>query len=295
MASVIVCAPAKVNLYLAVGSKRPDGYHDVLTVMQSLSLADDVVLCDADDLALECAPDPCLSAEDNLAFRAARRLAAAHGIPARAHITISKRIPAGAGLGGGSADAAATLVGLAALWALPSDAGLRDVAASLGADVPFALEGGTELLAGRGDELVRRLPTPALDLVLVNPGVPVSTAAAYAAVDASPREQPASADALIAALESGDASAVARALHNDMTASSCGLVPVIHDALECLRGAEGVLGVEMAGSGSTVFGICRDGGSATRAAETARRRGWWATSATTVANGASIAGRERGA
>jgi len=292
---VIVCAPAKVNLYLAVGSKRPDGYHDVLTVMQSLSLADDIVLRDADALALECAPDPCPSAEDNLAYRAARSLAVAHGVTPRARISISKRIPAGAGLGGGSADAAATLLGLAALWELPTDAGLRDVAASLGADVPFALEGGTALLAGRGDELVRRLPTPALDFVLVNPGVPVSTAAAYAAVDASPPREAPSVDALLAALESGDAPAVALALHNDMTTSSCGLVPVICDALECLRGTEGVLGAEMAGSGSTVFGICRDPDSAARAAEAARSRGWWATSATAVANGASIAGRERGA
>lgn len=293
MTVLTVAAPAKVNLYLAVGSRRPDGYHDVVTVMQSLSLADEVVVRRADELALACEPDPCAVPAANLAYRAALAVADAVGREPHVSLSITKRIPAGAGLGGGSADAAAVILGMAELWELdPHGAALPSAAASLGADVPFVLRGGTALLEGRGDKLVRSFPAPRLHLALVNPGTPVSTAEAYAAFDRMPQAVPTPPDTLLAALAEGDGEAVARSLVNNMTGPSSGLVPAIADALAFLRGRKEVLGAEMAGSGSTVFAVCADESGARRVAEAARERGWWAEAVHTTAEGARVVRRE---
>lgn len=296
MASLTVSARAKVNLYLAVGPLRGDGYHDVTTVMQSISLADEIVLAPAEELALACDPDPCESVSRNLAFRAAVALAESAGRAPDVSIAVGKHIPTGAGLGGGSADAAGVLVGLCELWSLdPHAEEVRRIAASLGADVPFMLTGGAALLDDRGDRLVRRLPAPRLDVVLVNPGVPVSTAEAYAAFDRLPAASRPDPDALAAALGSAEPRAVAAALFNNMTPASAGLVPGISDALAFLDDSEGVLGSIMAGSGSTVFGICSDAAVAVTVAEEARSRGWWAEATVTAEEGVRVVRREQGA
>ncbi len=268
-------APAKVNLHLAVGATGPDGYHAVETILQALALHDEVVLSGGAP-SFRCEPNLGLSAEDNLAWRAALAMAAEFVRPLDVAVSVEKRIPSGAGLGGASADAAAVIVGLAAHWGIDrSDVRLGVVARSLGADVPFFLEGGAALFTGRGDVLERRMRALDAPVVVVKPAEAVPTARAYEAFD---RLRPVSSPGttgLVQALDEGDTRAVARHLHNAMTASSAGLVPAIGEALELVGSAPGVLGATMAGSGSAVFGICADEQAASACAAHARAQGYW--------------------
>jgi 4-diphosphocytidyl-2-C-methyl-D-erythritol kinase len=291
---MVLSAPAKVNLYLGVGERRSDGYHDVETVLQAVSLSDTVILEPADQLSVSCEPDLGLPAEENIAHRAALALAAAYDVTPHVRISIEKRIPAGGGLGGASSDAAAVLVGLAALWgfsrpgaAREPDSMLQEVAVSLGADVPFFLGGGTAFFRGRGDVLVRRLPTPHLDLALIKPAEPVPTTAAYNEFDRTAPVAQTGPEEVLRACESGDATAIARVLYNNMTDASVALVPEIGEVLEWTQGerAGGVIGETVAGSGSTVFAVCSSPESARRLADAARSRGWWAEATTSCPYG----------
>ena len=178
-------AHAKINLTLEVLGRRDDGYHEVATIMQTVDLHDTVRLTPADNITLTC-DDPALQSPDNLAFRAAQLLRDEIGYSGGAHIAIDKAIPVSAGLGGGSSDAAATLRGLNDLWQLGmSSPELESIAAALGSDVPFLLQGGTAIALGRG-ERVRHLPPANIQwMVLVTPDVhhagnsPSKTAALY--------------------------------------------------------------------------------------------------------------------
>ncbi|MBE0416169.1 MAG: 4-(cytidine 5'-diphospho)-2-C-methyl-D-erythritol kinase [Coriobacteriia bacterium] len=286
----VVRAAAKVNLYLAVGGRRVNGYHDVETVLQAVSLADEVVLETAPVLSVTTDPDLGLPSGENLAYRAAKALGQAMGREPAVAISISKRIPAQAGLGGASTDAAAVLVGLAHRWGLGtvSTPLLHEVAAGLGADVPFFLGKGTALLTGRGDVLARTLPTPPLNLAIVRPPIPVQTGAAYAAFDRLPEQEAPGSAAMVAACEAGDPVRVASALYNNMTGASTGLVPEVADALAFLRGAPGVLGVAMAGSGSAVFGVCASADDAGKVVSAAAGRGLWSVAATAVSVGVTV-------
>jgi 4-diphosphocytidyl-2-C-methyl-D-erythritol kinase len=162
-------AYAKVNLTLEVIGKREDGYHNVATILQTVDLADSVVITEAEELAVEC-DEPGLSGESNLAWKAAAGLAERAGIVPWVRIRIDKGIPVASGLGGGAADAAATLVGLNRLWGLGLTGDeLAGVAAELGSDVPFPLKGGTALGTGRGDEITPLTPLPGLEMLLVVP------------------------------------------------------------------------------------------------------------------------------
>lgn len=283
---LVLAAPAKVNLYLAVGGRRGDGFHDVLTILQALDLHDTIVLEPADVLMVIAEPDLGVAGEANLAAVAARALAARIGREARVSIRISKRIPAAGGLGGGSADAAATLAGLAEWWGMErSDARVCEAARDVGADVAFFLEGGCALFGGRGDELVRRLRTPQAQLVLVNPGVSVATAAAYAAFDRTPQAAPPGPGAMIAAVEAGVPRQVAEALYDNLTEPVTGMAPDVADALAWVESAPGVLGACLAGSGGTVFGVCACREDAEAAAAAAGERGWWARATATRSRG----------
>lgn len=287
----MVRAPAKVNLYLAVGAARPDGYHDVDTVLQALSLADDVLVTPAETLSVTTHPDIGLAAQDNLAYRAAEELAAAAGRSSDVDIRIRKRIPAQAGLGGASADAAAVLVALAHLWGLePRETSLllKEVAAALGADVPFFLGSGTALLTGRGDEIVRTLPTPQLHLALVKVSKPVSTSQAYAEFDKMVTSTVPGPEAMVRACEGGDPREVAAALHNNLTPAAAKLVPEVADALAFLSETPGILGAMLAGSGSAVFAVCASAEVSRTTVAGARARGWWAASASTVPEGVRL-------
>ena len=162
-------AYAKINLSLEVLGRRPDGYHDVATILQTVDLADTVTVAPGQELAVECG-DPELSGERNIVWDAAVALARYTGVTPKASIRIEKRIPVAAGLGGGSADAAAALRGLNRLWELNlPDAELAAVAARLGSDVPFLLTGGTALGTGRGDQLERLPAVATTQLLLVAP------------------------------------------------------------------------------------------------------------------------------
>ena len=164
-----VRAYAKINLNLEVLGRRPDGYHEVRTILQTIDLADRLEVQPAASLQVEC-DDPRLSGEANLVWRAATALAASQSIRPLARIRIHKLIPVGMGLGGGSSDAAAALVALNQLWGLDlPTAELAQVAAGLGADVPFFLWGGTALAQGRGDQVSPLPSLPPLPLLLVCP------------------------------------------------------------------------------------------------------------------------------
>ncbi len=271
-----VAAPAKLNLYLHVTGRRADGYHELDSLMTFVTLHDVIEIRPAARLTVSLGGPFARSIDerDNLVARAARSLGdAAERAPAVA-IRLDKQIPVAAGLGGGSADAAAVLRGLSALWAL--DAGvlpLADLALRLGADVPVCLASRAMMVGGIGEKLrpVDGLPDAAL--VLVNPGVPVPTAPVFAA-----REGPFSAPAAFGPSTDvvGLADALARCT-NDLEAPARTLAPAVGDALEALRRTDGCLLARMSGSGATCFGLYATDRAAEAAAHAiaVQQADWW--------------------
>ena len=173
---------AKINLTLEILGKRADGYHEVRTVMQTVGLADRLEVTAAAELSFSCS-DPALATPDNLVYRAARLLQAEYAVRTGAALRLEKRIPVAAGLGGGSSDAAATIVALNRLWNLQQSlTEQRRLAARLGSDVPFFLTGGTALATGRGERITPLPPLPQYWVVLVLLPRVLSTAAVYQAV-----------------------------------------------------------------------------------------------------------------
>lgn len=269
-------APAKLNLFLSIGDVRPDGFHAVTAVNAVLDFGDDVTVEPADRLQLVCEPGVGVPDDENLAWRAAVAMGAACERDPAFRIGVVKRIPAGAGLGGGSSDAAAVIAAIAAQWGLDrTDVRLDAVARSLGADVALFLHGGCGVYAGRGDVLRRRLPVPVGHAAIVWPGAHISTAAAYRAFDEADREPRPAPSAMTDAICFRDVDAIGAALHNNMTATSVALAPVTGDALAFMQGAPGCRGAAMAGSGSAVFGIFADAPAARAAADAAAGSGWW--------------------
>lgn len=259
--------PAKVNLYLEVGAKRRDGFHDVVTVFHAVGLHDVLELASADRLTFRSTGLPVPRGRTNLVLRAAERLRAETGCRKGAAIRLTKRIPTGAGLGGGSADAAAALLGLNRLWNLriPRVPLLR-IAAALGSDVPFFLLGGAAVGSGRGEQL-RPVPSK-LDgaAVILKPGFGMPTADAYAALDRTAKDRAAcratTLESVERAVRTGDLDALYT--HNDFEQ------PVfrLHPSLRLLRARMLVNGghpVVLAGSGSALVGLCRNTGIANAA------------------------------
>lgn len=289
MQGLTIIAPAKVNLFLGIGATRPDGHHNVDSVFQTLELHDTIHLTPSDELTLVCGQDLCIPAEMNLAFRAARAFSETFDVDVLVDIAVEKCIPAGAGLAGGSSDAAAVLAGLAHWAGLTlDDQRLHVTARALGADVPFFLHGGAAVMRGRGDQLVRRLPDVAFDVALVKPDAPVSTAEAYRAFDADP--QPMGDQHRVAdALRTGDnLRALGSALSNNMSSASVSLVSEIGDALGWMRAQAGVHGALVAGSGSSVFAVCENPIVAARIAKDAAARGWWSAATSTRPAGVTV-------
>lgn len=252
----MLSAAAKVNLALEILGRRPDGYHELATVMQTVDLSDRLVLEEADGLDLVATTPGIPTDRTNLAWRAAEALREASGVGRGARITLDKRIPVAAGLGGGSADAAAVLLGLDRLWGLrwPRQR-LAEVAATLGMDVPFFLRGGAALATGRGEALTP-LAGGRLALVLVNPQFPVRTAEAYARVTPAMYSDGSRARQMVEALGRGRAELVAASLYNGLEAAVRPVYPEI-ERLKAALLAAGALGAAMSGSGPTVFGIAR--------------------------------------
>ncbi len=255
-AAARVSAPAKVNLRLRVSSRRADGYHDIDTLFQAIDFGDDVeVRLGEAGIRLSVEGAELGPAHDNLAHRAAVRFAAETGHAARVDIQLTKRVPAGAGLGGGSSDAAAVLRCLAVLHGVDgADARLARAASALGSDVPFFLCGSPLARGrGRGEVLERLTPLPAIDLVLVTPPVHVATAEAYAALAGSRRGgAPVAERGAPAETPRGWAEVAAQA-SNDFQPMIAAAHPEIRRALDALEVAGSSFAL-MSGSGSSVFG-----------------------------------------
>jgi 4-diphosphocytidyl-2-C-methyl-D-erythritol kinase len=286
-------AAAKVNLALEVLRRRPDGYHEIATVMQTVDLSDRLVLEDSDALEIRTGAPGVPTDERNLAYRAAAALRDAAGISRGARITLDKRIPVAAGLGGGSTDAAAALVGLNRLWGLRWPvAGLEELAVSLGMDVPFFLRGGAALATGRGEQLAP-LRSTALGLVLVNPRFAVSTAEMYGRVTPAMYSDGARARAAAGALATHQPGRVARSLYNGLEAAARATYPQIGQMQAALVAA-GALGAAMSGSGPTVFGVARSWEQA-RQIRARVARGSWECWAVRTLRGPAIRIRGNGA
>jgi 4-diphosphocytidyl-2-C-methyl-D-erythritol kinase len=275
MLPVSIRAHAKINLDLRVLGTRPDGFHELRTVFQAISLHDTIrCLPREGPFALECDVAGVPLDESNLAWRAAQALWRALRRPGRVRdvtIRLEKRIPLQAGLGGGSADAAATLVALAHAWRVPVKAvQLTDVAAGLGVDVPFFLAGGTALGLGRGDEIYPLADLPRHWIVLLIPGFGVSTSDAYGWYDAEPELSRAPREPQHVP---GPWPSRAAQMINDLEAPIARHHPEIDQMKAALRRA-GALAAAMSGSGSTVFGLFQKRRDALAAVERLGGSGW---------------------
>ncbi|HAF17641.1 MAG: 4-(cytidine 5'-diphospho)-2-C-methyl-D-erythritol kinase [Thermacetogeniaceae bacterium] len=267
---ISLSAYAKINLTLDVGGLRPDGYHEIASVMQTITLADTLwfaripsgieVISDNPGVPSGCA---------NLAYRALEVIA--HQLPGGVRVLIEKRIPWGAGLGGGSSNAAAALRGADLLY----NCGIKEddllaAAAEVGSDVPFFIKGGTALAEGRGERLTKLPQLPVFWVVLVRPLYTISTAKVYSLYQSKGREP--QTPGLIEALQKGEYHKIPGLLGNDLEEVTVSLHPEIGDIKQqlFLLGAAAAL---MSGSGPTVFGLFHDQGTARQAAERIREKG----------------------
>ncbi|MEV0505491.1 4-(cytidine 5'-diphospho)-2-C-methyl-D-erythritol kinase, partial [Streptomyces spectabilis] len=254
--SVTVRVPAKVNVQLAVGPARPDGFHDLANVFLAVGLYDEVTAAPADELRVTCAgPDAAQVPLDrtNLAARAALALAERHGRPADVHLHIAKDIPVAGGMAGGSADAAGALLACDALWGTgASRAELLDICAELGSDVPFSLVGGAALGTGRGERLQELAVGGDFHWVFAVADGGLSTPAVYREFDRLTPDAPApeASPALLEALRTGDAAALAATVSNDLQAAALSLFPALADTLKAGTEA-GALAALVSGSGPT--------------------------------------------
>jgi 4-diphosphocytidyl-2-C-methyl-D-erythritol kinase len=279
-------ARAKINLHLAVEAKRPDGYHALVTVFQTIALADTLTIVEHDGpFTLRCPGSDAPEDGSNLVVRAARALADVLGRPEPAGLaaTLDKQVPAQAGLGGGSADAMATLRLLCAIWGVAPDRQLlAGVGARLGSDVPFFAWGGTALGLGRGDEITVLPPLPTLACAIVRPPFGVATAEAYRWLADSRRESSPAAPPFDPPARSQDWPARLAACRNDFEPLVAARHPEIAEAVSALRDAGAVLAM-MSGSGSAVYGLfAREADAAAALAPLAARPGWrgWLTATT---------------
>lgn len=277
-ATVIEPARAKLNLYLHVTGRRDDGYHllDSLVAFAEAGDALTAAPADASTLSIDGPFAAALRDEgDNLVLRAARALATATGATRGAALTLTKNLPVASGIGGGSADAAATLRALCRLWDIEPNGDMLDtIAVKLGADVPVCLDGRAAFIGGVGERRDAAPRLPVAGLVLVNPGIPLATPAVFAkrlgafsqaARFTTPPHDPAGLAALL------------RERRNDLTDAALSLVPAIRDVLAALEASPGCLLARMSGSGATCFGVYADRASAEAAAAFLGRKtqGWW--------------------
>lgn len=263
-APVTVRVPAKLNLYLGVGPLRADGYHEVSTVYQALSLYDEVTAEPAERLSVVVHGEGAAGVprnNDNLAVQAARAVAALTGLKPAVRLVIRKGIPVAGGMAGGSADAAAALVACDALWGTGLDREtLRRLGSGLGSDVPFALTGGTALGTGRGEQLSPVLGRGSYHWVVGFAETGLSTPAVYAELDrlraAHPAPTSETAEAVVSALRQSDPVALGRVLSNDLQDAALSLRPQLRRVLDTGREL-GAVGSIVSGSGPTVAMLVR--------------------------------------
>ncbi len=272
---ITVRVPAKVNLHLSVGDKRSDGYHELVTVFQALSLLDEVTVTAADEPGLDVRGEGAESVptgSGNLAWKAVRALALRCGRDPEdpgVRVSIHKGIPVAGGMAGGSADAAATLLALSTLWRLEMGRDeLSDIAARIGSDVPFGLHGGTALGTGRGERLVPVLGRHTYHWVIALDSDGLETPAVYGELDRlreTSGNRVGGAEPLLEALASGDPRELAFLLGNDLQAAAVSLRPGLRRTLRAGVDAGALAGI-VSGSGPTCAFLCADGEDAVRVA-----------------------------
>ena len=273
-------ARAKVNLYLHVGGRRADGYHALQSLVCFTDAGDDLDFEPASDIRLVI-DGPFGAAlddnADNLVLRAARGLAYAAGQSLGARIRLSKILPVASGIGGGSADAAATLRGLSRLWGLTLEpAQLERIGLELGSDVPVCLLSKPSQMSGRGEQVDKVGGLPQLQILLVNPRVEVSTASVFRHLGRSSDAPPPDAPRWLGASRIEELVSWLKSTRNDMQDAACAIVPVIGDVVAQLE-SSGALLARMCGSGATCYGIFDDAAVCARAARAIAsvQPGWW--------------------
>lgn len=280
--SLRVFAPAKINLFLHVGERRPDGYHDLESLAAFADVGDELCFRDSGETSLEIHgpfADGLAGDESNLVFRAAVAMSKGFGTTRGAHIVLEKNLPVSSGIGGGSADAAATMRGLSQLWGINADTKtLRTLAESLGSDVPVCVASVPSWMEGRGERVTEIPNLPGLSVVLVNPGVEISTSEIFAALKqrrgVGIRRPPAFAT-------TNELLEFLRATTNDLEPPAGAVAPIINETLDALRSTRGVELARMSGSGATCFALYQDMAHASAAVSTLNRAqpGWWARKA----------------
>jgi 4-diphosphocytidyl-2-C-methyl-D-erythritol kinase len=273
-----VPAYAKINLGLRVHGRRADGYHEIGTVFQTVTLRDTLTFQATNDgsLNLSCSAPEIPTDQSNLVLRAAAALRERFGVSRGARVELEKMIPAGGGLGGGSADAAVTLAALATLWEVGAGVDeLAEIGSRLGADVPFFLTGGTALGTGTGTDIRPLEDAPKMHLVIITPGVHVSTAEAYGALGAPAltKVKPL-VNLSVSRTEADFPDSLCDMWSNDFEAVVVRLHPEIGRAREALEGT-GPVRVMLSGSGSSVFGVFESEGEAARAGESLKAESGW--------------------
>ncbi|MEO1252390.1 MAG: 4-(cytidine 5'-diphospho)-2-C-methyl-D-erythritol kinase [Pseudomonadota bacterium] len=278
-------APAKVNLYLHVGPPRDDGLHDIASLFVFTDAGDVVEAAPADDITLAIdgefadalADEP---VEKNLVYRAALALREAAGVRAGAALTLTKNLPVAAGIGGGSADAAAALRALMRLWDVElEERALQALAFSLGADVPACLRGAPVLVDGAGEQLSPAPPLPPLHICIVNPRLAMPTGPVFqrfdALIAASGASQPPPAHPGAALVDLDDAPLFFAETRNDLEPAALAIDPRIGEVIDSLAGAPGAIAARMSGSGASAFALFSEAAPAQSAARAAQKKGWW--------------------
>jgi 4-diphosphocytidyl-2-C-methyl-D-erythritol kinase len=254
-----VKAPAKINLALDVLSKRPDGYHDVAMIMQTVALYDTIsVRSGFEGIKLTSDSSKIPVDDTNIAYKAAHYLSTKYNVKRGAHIHIEKRIPVAAGLAGGSTDAAAVLKLLNKVWDLKlSKAELMDAGKKLGADVPFCIQGGTCLAEGLGDKLTVIKSMPDCFILLAKPNVGVSTKDVYEGLKLNEIEDRPNIPAILQGIQNQDLLKISKNMGNVLETVTTKMYPIIVQLKQKLM-ENGAIGSLMSGSGPTVFGVFED-------------------------------------
>lgn len=275
MEKISIQAMAKINLGLDVLRRRENGYHDVKMIMQTVRLYDtlDFVKTEEENIVIKTDKEELPVNEENLIYKAAKRLFLHCGVKGGVEITLTKRIPIAAGMAGGSTDAAAALVGINRLFGLGlSKEELQEIGVEIGADVPYCIEGGTALSEGIGEVLTRLPDAPDCFVVIAKPEISVSTKYVYENLNANELKQHPDIDGMQKAIAEGDLDGICCRMENVLETVTQVRYPVIGQIKELLKGS-GAENALMSGSGPTVFGIFKEEDRAVKALEQVRNSG----------------------